>query len=144
MLAGPALPADTPQVSPRQLAAAQKASATRHASATGRGSEASIPAAHAEVPMIRQVAPESSSTSLQPSTSGASIIRSLCSYCAGLAKPNCPCPYWGSCQAVKPVESRTHSHKEALSSTWATKQQLKAYSIYQARCTAWSASSRHC
>ncbi|KAL3151433.1 FGFR1 oncoprotein partner [Trebouxia sp. C0009 RCD-2024] len=79
---GPALPADTPQVSPRQLAAAQKASATRHASATGRGSEASIPAAHAEVPMIRQVAPESSSTSLQPSTSGASIISESIDYAA--------------------------------------------------------------
>lgn len=76
------LPQDTPQVSPRQLAAAQQASATRHTSATARSPEASKSAyaVHAEVPMIRQVAPESSSTSLQPSTSGASIISESIEY----------------------------------------------------------------
>lgn len=79
VLAGPAPPGETPQVSPRQLAAAQQASAKPQTSASARSAEVATsgPAPHAEVPMIRQVAPESSSPSLQPSTSEASIIRSL-------------------------------------------------------------------
>ena len=75
VVAGPAPPGETPQVSPRQLAAAQQASA-KQTPATARSVQAST-SVHAEVPLIRQVAPESSGTSLQPSTSGASIIRSL-------------------------------------------------------------------
>lgn len=77
VLAGPAPPGETPHVSPRQLAAAQQASAKQQTSATARSMEASA-SGHpllAEVPMICQIAPESSSPSLQPSTSEASIIR---------------------------------------------------------------------
>lgn len=79
VLAGPAPPGETPQVSPRQLAAAQQASAKQQTSASANNAEVSTSgkALHAEVPMIRQVAPESSSPSLQPSTSEASIIRFL-------------------------------------------------------------------
>lgn len=81
---GPAAPGETPQVSPRQpvLSAGTGAAAAAHTSpanqgaASTRGSSAhdATSSSHTEVPMIRQIAPESSAPSLQPSTSGTSII----------------------------------------------------------------------
>ncbi|DBA93965.1 hypothetical protein WJX77_012118 [Trebouxia sp. C0004] len=79
---GPAAPGDTPQVSPRQLvlaaggAAAARTTPANQGAARTRGSGANDPVStsHTEVPMIRQIAPENSVPSLQPSTSGTSII----------------------------------------------------------------------
>lgn len=47
------------------------------ASTRGSGAHDAVSTSHIEVPMIRQIAPESSLPSLQPSTSGTSIIRSF-------------------------------------------------------------------
>lgn len=47
------------------------------ASTRGSGAHDAASTSHTEVPMIRQIAPESSAPSLQPSTSGTSIIRSF-------------------------------------------------------------------
>jgi len=47
------------------------------ASTRGSGAHDAVSTSHTEVPMIRQIAPESSDASLQPSTSGTSIIRSF-------------------------------------------------------------------
>ena len=60
-------------------AAAAHATPANQAAASNRGSGAhdAVSTSHTEVPMIRQIAPESSDASLQPSTSGTSIIRSL-------------------------------------------------------------------
>ncbi|DBA75671.1 TPA: FGFR1 oncoprotein partner [Trebouxia sp. C0005] len=79
---GPAAPGETPQVSPRQLVLAAGGAAAAHttpaaqgaASARGSGAHDAVSTSHTEVPMIRQIAPETSDASLQPSTSGTSII----------------------------------------------------------------------
>ena len=73
LILGIAPPSETPQVSPRQAAAAKAATeAARLQPATGRGSGLGSTVSHSEVPMIRQVAAESSAPS---SASEASIIR---------------------------------------------------------------------
>jgi len=51
------------------------------ASTRGSGAHDAVSTSHIEVPMIRQIAPESSVPSLQPSTSGTSIIRSFLLAC---------------------------------------------------------------
>ena len=77
-------------------------------------------APHAEVPMIRQVAPESSSPSLQPSTSEASIIRFLSTMaaCVGMI-----CVPLSVVNHAKPVQARkillmpSYSSADLVSST---------------------------
>ena len=82
MIAGPATVSETPGDSLHQLAVASTASKASIPQETGAssslGAVSILPVKHADhvgVPIIRQIAPESSAPSLQPSTSGTSILR---------------------------------------------------------------------
>ncbi len=86
LAAGGAAPAAAAHTTPANQAAASTRGSGAHdahttpanqgaASTRGSGAHDAVSTSHTEVPMIRQIAPESSDASLQPSTSGTSIIR---------------------------------------------------------------------